>query len=1544
MKKRLLSLFLALCMVLGMLPAAAIASPAFPFTVTVGGKEMTEISEGTVAFSDWTGSVCDVTCYTVQVPAGAVEATLTFEEEKQWSYYDSTGNYIGEGETSWTAATEHTVAVQDSNGDGELDGISVQIPNDFSTEFYILFVYAPESGGGAEPETPFLSIRIGDVELDADSIVYKGIFELGDYAVDEQQGTDDYYDYVHYVPYYHVTVPCGTASVYVTYSGDTNILNDGTNAYGYQTDLEVDAVTSATVRGMTLKDSYTQNEDGTQTVETPVTGYTFDDEGNGHALTLEQDGGSYEAICLFAFVEEHTFNEADVCVRCGAAGPGYTAPGGAEVPEGAPFTALTTDAGDATAFEDRGTVDYTGWSTYYGVPYYHVTIPANATEVYVTHPFSEDPFCDASYGSAYGYAAETGGWTGSGTSFAFEETEDGYIITLPLSVMVDTDGDWSADSEGSFVADEDGYVGYAAAVERNDFSPICFFTFELAAAEPGDHTHDYGEGTVTTEPGCETRGEMTFTCSCGDSYTEEISPTGHDYDGGVQAKAPTCTEDGEMRFTCRNDASHTRTEKLSRLGHSYGEGILDPEPTCTEAGVRTYTCSRCTEDTEGHTKTETVAATGHDYQDGQCANCGDACPMQDENGVFLIGTYEELLWFAGQVNGGSTAISGALTGDITLAEDWPGIGSSGNPFAGDFDGRNHTVTLSGGTWGLFAYTMGTHKDHSLADAVVIENLILEGSVKNSALIQRAGYTHVKNVINRADITGGNSNVGGIVGTVIGSNKYGQTYSDIRIQNCGNEGDILGGSKTGGILGYTQTGTHLDGCYNTGSISGDTSVGGLVGYMQGSSKNCSIQNSYNRGAVQGGSEAAGIVGTQYNGVTVKNCYNAGKTAYAIAGRVYNKTAAAENVYYRTDLSAYGEPEYYIGSSGGNSGFNTTVRGVGKGTAEMGGADFAALLGDAFKESCGGPVLTWQEAKEHNLTDGICYDCKAGHTEKAEYNVIKSTGDGYEIQGDTVVKEGSGYTFRVVIQDGYYATDSFSVYANGTALTATDGIYTVENITGHFYVTVSGVKELEGVLPVTLPGAGQGYRVTPCEGYGTTVVRGDDFKFTVSFADGFQAGPDFAVKVNGVPVTSDENGVYTVEAVSAKLTVTVEGVDIIVSGNTVTVKVDITRGQEEFLYAEDSGELMLDKEIEIAYFDLALYGLEKYYYNPYCYVDAEGNINSQQRSGNRETAYDVVTSMHAFIYITEIYYLGIDPEDAGTGFSDTVDTDEDGISDFDEAVNWSQGVGSSFMNLWGLGSNLNYHLNYAYPTAYPKWGSTSDQQPLKDGDVLSIHLITGSASGSAFGFFTVNDGDGIYDGTEQKDSASVEQGGQLRLSLYWGAQGKDYTTDFVNGGVKSVYWVEQGDEEAAVTRWNRDSFGGMTPDALVTDENGVITIDTTGLAPGTYYLAVAGEFVEGSGQAGSDGYVSRGSEAGPAYFKLTVLEAEQPEAVYGDVNCDEEIDIRDANLVVSHFYGNAEFTEEQAAAADVNGDGEIDVRDANLIVSYYYGNIDKLPVEG
>lgn len=186
LKKRMLSLFLAFVMILGMVPANVYAEETseVPFTVTVNNQEITEIVSGELTWTSLDGSTSQVPCYTVTVPQGATEATLTFDEKMQWCYYDSKGNYVGVGDTSWTSSATHTIAIQDSNNDSELDGVSVQIPDAYSTSYYILFVYAEES-----PEDSCLTVAEDAVA--AAEVSSGGLYQLNLQPIFADSGSHD---------------------------------------------------------------------------------------------------------------------------------------------------------------------------------------------------------------------------------------------------------------------------------------------------------------------------------------------------------------------------------------------------------------------------------------------------------------------------------------------------------------------------------------------------------------------------------------------------------------------------------------------------------------------------------------------------------------------------------------------------------------------------------------------------------------------------------------------------------------------------------------------------------------------------------------------------------------------------------------------------------------------------------------------------------------------------------------------------------------------------------------------------------------------------------------------------------------------------------------------------------------------------------------------------------------------------------------------------------------------------------------------------------
>ena len=81
------------------------------------------------------------------------------------------------------------------------------------------------------------------------------------------------------------------------------------------------------------------------------------------------------------------------------------------------------------------------------------------------------------------------------------------------------------------------------------------------------HTHRY-TGKVTKNATCESNGVKTYTCSCGDTYTENIAKTGHSYDNGKVTKNATCSAAGVKTYTCKNCGA-TRTESISATGHNW---------------------------------------------------------------------------------------------------------------------------------------------------------------------------------------------------------------------------------------------------------------------------------------------------------------------------------------------------------------------------------------------------------------------------------------------------------------------------------------------------------------------------------------------------------------------------------------------------------------------------------------------------------------------------------------------------------------------------------------------------------------------------------------------------------------------------------------------------------------------------------------------------------------------------------------------------------------------------------------------------------------
>ena len=145
--------------------------------------------------------------------------------------------------------------------------------------------------------------------------------------------------------------------------------------------------------------------------------------------------------------------------------------------------------------------------------------------------------------------------------------------------------------------------------------------------------HDWNDAVYTWSDDGSTC-TATRTCKHDSAHTETATATVT----GAQTKAPTCTENGETTYTAvfEADWAMTQTKVLADIpatGHSLTKTEAKA-PTCTEDGNQAYwtcgTCGKLFADGEGKTEitldSTVLPALGHDYKDGVCTRCNGKDP------------------------------------------------------------------------------------------------------------------------------------------------------------------------------------------------------------------------------------------------------------------------------------------------------------------------------------------------------------------------------------------------------------------------------------------------------------------------------------------------------------------------------------------------------------------------------------------------------------------------------------------------------------------------------------------------------------------------------------------------------------------------------------------------------------------------------------------------------------------------------------------------------------------------------------------------------
>ena len=188
-----------------------------------------------------------------------------------------------------------------------------------------------------------------------------------------------------------------------------------------------------------------------------------------------------------------------------------------------------------------------------------------------------------------------------------------------------------------------------------------------------------------------------------------------------------------------------------------------------------------------------------------------AWALSEVNGVYQIGTAEDLVAFAKLVNDGEGMpyLNAVLTADIDKGADLTMIGRDGLDYQGCFDGAGHTITIDA----INQDAEGTAIFRNVGVKALIQNLKVQGTIRTSQKLA-------------AGIAVWSS------GTIRGC------YTDIEVTSA-----VAGDATHAGIVAVAYNGTFIEDCLAKFVIKGATTqnCGGIIGWCSGRSQiiNCLV---------------------------------------------------------------------------------------------------------------------------------------------------------------------------------------------------------------------------------------------------------------------------------------------------------------------------------------------------------------------------------------------------------------------------------------------------------------------------------------------------------------------------------------------------------------------------------------------------------------------------------------------------------------------------------------------------------------------------------
>lgn len=258
------------------------------------------------------------------------------------------------------------------------------------------------------------------------------------------------------------------------------------------------------------------------------------------------------------------------------------------------------------------------------------------------------------------------------------------------------------------------------------------------------------------------------------------------------------------------------------------------------------------------------------------------------------------------------------------------------------------------------------------------------------------------------------------------------------------------------------------------------------------------------------------------------------------------------------------------------------------------------------------------------------------------------------------------------------------------------------------------------------------------------------------------------------------IVSILLVSSFYTASVFAADDVEDGG-YTVYVTLSENSE-FLKGKDSSKTVMARvPVKLKYFDLADYGLERFY-----------------RLDDDDEVIEQPTVLHLLIRILEKYYA-----------CRTL-TSSDMQSDIIQVTGAAK---SLWLNrLWGHDGNLMYFVNHEYPLMYERWGATADFILLEEGDEVELAMYTDYSfyNNSAFLYF-------------ENSNVSTYTGRDVKLKLLANP------TAVVNDGVPRENKAMPG--ESVRVSSNKGKTWRYIDDK--TDDEGIVRVSFD--EPGTYYVA-------------------------------------------------------------------------------------------------------------